>query len=738
MRYRKRLLSLKLLIIATMLLGWSFLQAQAGSNYLDRNLINYGSVQADSQVTFLSRWPYGSAQHVKIKDRTAYYAVDNTLIAMDISDPAIPTVVKMDTFPGNWTTCLRIEGNLIFHAIASYGLQIRDIGNSADPVLLGEYQSTNTINDVAVYNDYAYLVSANFVDIIDFSDPAEPAQVGQITIVSGITAAIDDTIMHVSEGFSGNRIFSISNPVEPVELGSYLLSWSVNGIELRSGLAYISAGNGGFIVVDASNPQNATEIGSITSWTASGVSINQDYAYVHENSAGVNVIDISDPSGPVEVGSYSPGQNLAGELDYDDGLVAFSAGPRGLILINVSDPQSPVETSVVPSGGGTSNAQDIATSGDHIFVADNLDGLRILDISNPALPQHESRLVVEGQSLNRIFIENDIAYAAGGVFATFNIGNPTAPTLLGSVNKLQSATDIAYHNGSAYVSYQFDSLYVFDVSVPVEPIQIGSIELTSQETEFTISGNYLYLTADGGRIFDISDPANTIEVGQIGEPGKFWAASAIENGYLYLARKDTLEVFTLADPLIPTRVAVLPIDDFVARDLIVAGNYIVTIQTRDRMNIINVENPELPRLHAFTDIPNGNRLQSAAVADNRVYAAGGSNGIYIFQLDFPTGIDGATEIPIASFVLEQNYPNPFNPSTTIRLELPKNDHVRIDIFNVIGQKVATLIEGKLSAGSHKLVWNGKDHAGLPVATGQYFYRMSTRGYSITKSMTLIK
>jgi 5'-nucleotidase/UDP-sugar diphosphatase len=85
------------------------------------------------------------------------------------------------------------------------------------------------------------------------------------------------------------------------------------------------------------------------------------------------------------------------------------------------------------------------------------------------------------------------------------------------------------------------------------------------------------------------------------------------------------------------------------------------------------------------------------------------------------------------FRLEQNYPNPFNPTTTIQFVVPVSGFVSLKIYNLLGQEVATLINGELSAGQHDVVWNAKG-----IASGMYFYKLEARGYTATKKMILLR
>jgi cytochrome c peroxidase len=87
----------------------------------------------------------------------------------------------------------------------------------------------------------------------------------------------------------------------------------------------------------------------------------------------------------------------------------------------------------------------------------------------------------------------------------------------------------------------------------------------------------------------------------------------------------------------------------------------------------------------------------------------------------------------ADFELSSNYPNPFNPATTIAYVLPSQTHVKIEVFNVLGQSVAVLVDGHQSAGRHDVIWDAST-----LSTGIYFYRITTSEYTKTKKMLLLK
>ena len=103
----------------------------------------------------------------------------------------------------------------------------------------------------------------------------------------------------------------------------------------------------------------------------------------------------------------------------------------------------------------------------------------------------------------------------------------------------------------------------------------------------------------------------------------------------------------------------------------------------------------------------------------------------------PVGaLPGATVLP-EGFHLGSNYPNPFNPSTVIPYHLPWSMPVRLEVFNVLGQRIATLVDGERPSGLHTARWDATNAAGQAVAAGMYLYRLSGEGVQVTRSMVLI-
>jgi hypothetical protein len=102
-----------------------------------------------------------------------------------------------------------------------------------------------------------------------------------------------------------------------------------------------------------------------------------------------------------------------------------------------------------------------------------------------------------------------------------------------------------------------------------------------------------------------------------------------------------------------------------------------------------------------------------------------------------TDIADEAEVP-TQFALGQNYPNPFNPETRIQYEVPTNTAVRLEVFNLLGRKVRTLVNEGRATGVYSVTWDGTTDAGTSVATGVYVYRLQAGSFSQSRTMVLLQ
>ncbi|KPL01084.1 MAG: hypothetical protein AMJ91_01670 [candidate division Zixibacteria bacterium SM23_73_3] len=161
------------------------------------------------------------------------------------------------------------------------------------------------------------------------------------------------------------------------------------------------------------------------------------------------------------------------------------------------------------------------------------------------------------------------------------------------------------------------------------------------------------------------------------------------------------------------------------KDLIISfplGHLDLKDKDKTLFSIYKYEDGKWSRLESFLD-------------GNSVCTKIKSLGIYRLIYD-PRG-KHITGIP-KTYQLLQNYPNPFNPETQIRYDLPVSAHVKLSIYNVLGQRVRILVDQIQDAGYKSVIWDGRDNGDREVASGIYFYKIEAENYQKTKKMVLLK
>ena len=159
---------------------------------------------------------------------------------------------------------------------------------------------------------------------------------------------------------------------------------------------------------------------------------------------------------------------------------------------------------------------------------------------------------------------------------------------------------------------------------------------------------------------------------------------------------------------------------------------------------INVRRGTIGNMGTTNYKQNGMEITSTHPAVTAIYRDGGNlystfaywgNGPFGIYFDNENLVSDVRDLPgsVDDYTLEQNYPNPFNPNTTIRFSVPEKANVTLKIYNTIGQEVASLLNGEITAGNHEVDFNAS-----ALSSGVYFYRIQSSSFTSTKKMILIK
>ncbi|MBI5359286.1 MAG: fibronectin type III domain-containing protein [Planctomycetes bacterium] len=497
-----------------------------------------------------------------------------------------------------------------------------------------DYSQVKAANGLYVSGHYAYVTDYNTgLKIINISDPAEPVLVGSLdTAGTAYDVFVEGNYAYIADGDAGLQIFDISNPAMPVWTGSLSTQWGARSVFVSNGYAFIASGDGGLCMADVMNISNPVFAGFCdTPGAAEDVYVFENYAYIADGSDGLQIIDVSNPPTLSVVGSYDT-EGWAYGVVVSGGYVYVADGANGLQVLNTEDPANIV---LAGSYGINGVAHGIYAFGSYIYVAGEDGGLHKINVSNPAVPVLAGAYDTAGKSL-AVFVSGDYTY-----MADWNMGlvvldttDPVGPAIVGSHDTFGWAYDVFVSEYYAYVADGDFGLQIFDVSDYSLPVLKGSYSAPGWVLGVYVSGQYAYLSVQefGLYIVDVSDKSNPVLMGSCDTTG--WAYNTYVSGnYAYVADWDAgLVVIDITNPAGPFIAGCYDTPGN-AYSVAVLGNYAYVADKDYGMLAIDITNPALP---VFA----GEYIKAGAIneicANNQyAYVACGVEGLLVLDISDP-------------------------------------------------------------------------------------------------------
>lgn len=234
-----------------------------------------------------------------------------------------------------------------------------------------------------------------------------------------------------------------------------------------------------------------------------------------------------------------------------------------------------------------------------------------------------------------------------------------------------------------------------------------------------------------------------VEMGKAGQVSIWlWEYRSIDSGRLTLSY----------DPKLLSIDSVVPMSGSLPGGLIVAG--IDSAQSLFTLDI-SVDSEVGSREPSRYQLADVFLTANDSLADSTAFQSTGAESFYLvaddqqiyypalraglIEISYPTSVEGQGEDHRpAGLLLGQNIPNPFNSATRIAFSLDRAGPVRVDVYNLLGQRIRRLVDDILPAGSHQTMWDGRDQAGRPTASGVYFCALSTSGATLVRKMVYLK
>ncbi len=264
---------------------------------------------------------------------------------------------------------------------------------------------------------------------------------------------------YVADADQGMRIVDVSNPLAPSNAASVLLPMYARDIDVRSNYAYVASLP--FKIYNVSNPTNPVEVGSINVGNAFAVELAGNYAYIvrRDGTRSLAIVNVSNPSNPVLTGTANIG-SVDCHVRVSNNYAYVALQDTGFHVIDVSTPSAPVIL--------TTNAffytQGVDLKGGYAFVG-SYGALRVMNITTPTSPQLVATLPYTGYSRD-VRIQGNYAYVPGDCgLRIIDISTPTNPVMIGCSDTMRDEMyGVDVTNGYAFVASYTNGLKVLDVS----------------------------------------------------------------------------------------------------------------------------------------------------------------------------------------------------------------------------------------------------------------------------------
>jgi hypothetical protein len=685
------------------------------------------------QIEYVGSTLWSGINDVKVRGDYAYCVFYNGLAVFDVSEDSIISMASK-LYLGGGSKGIDIDNNFAYICDGTSGLQVVNITNPYNPIVVGNCIASGNFLRIQVSNHIAYIADAiDGIIIFDVSEPGNPYILGSFNYDH---YSISELYIDNNRGYlilhSRNspqyllKIIDISEPNAITELGEYEPLYShLEDIVVDGDYAYLATSYEGLLILNVANPAHITAVGTYNTQSGTSISLSGNYAYITSSTNdGLYVVDISQPRSPSLLGTYRNGGVLS-NIVVDSNYIYLTSGYFSNIeKISVLNPASPSRCAIYV---GTSNTLNLSISDSYAYLA-SLTGLKIVDLTDPSHPLDLFKENIGFTIGNNIDVSGQFAYLIDSFygFRIINVADPANPNWIGGDDGLGGSGGIFINNNYAYIAVS-SSLQIIDVTNARNPELTGTYITPGVLSNIYIRGNFAFITYNHGlSIINISNPANPLPIGNITLPG-VPSSVFVLGDYAFIADDYLgLKVINISDPASPISVGNFDTPGY-AKDVFAIGEY-VFIADYYSIQVINVTDPTNPTYvtHYYTP---GFAL-GIFVSGNYIYVA--DDYSFLILRFSPTNVEDPKNLP-SSLSLSPNYPNPFNSSTTIRYNLPTESPVTIDIYDILGRKVQTLLDVKELAGSHQVNWNADD---LP--SGAYFARLKAGQQSQTMKMILMK
>ncbi len=472
-------------------LGVSSLLVASGQNLV---LLDAATLATQS-VTPLGANAYG----VAASGNVAYVATEAGLHLFDITVPSAPVSLSFSSSASARAVAVQDRSGTLYAFVANKGgspdLTVFDVTVPSNPVQLATLDpSSGEGTGLSLNGNTLYLAgTTGGLQVVDVTTPSAPALVTAYAASDayGVVSAGTDLYVHARKG--GLVLLDASTaPSPPVSYGDFPApgAW---GLDIRGGYGYF-AGATGLFVVDLTSLSFPRVVGRATGMAALDVKVSGTTAFVADNGGYLHVVDVSVPTAPVLSTSFAlPGAPVA--LQVRGGYAYVASDSAGLVVVRLSDGAQ----FALPT---TYWAWDVALSGNLAYVATywsdyvnpSSGQVEVVDVSNPEAPVLLGSAVTQNGVSGVAALGSYLYAATDWGLEVFNVATPAAPYFVGGF-QADLSTRVSVADGLAYLARGTGEVSVLDVSSPWAPAQVASMPAEPWPVKPLYRDGYCYVAS---------------------------------------------------------------------------------------------------------------------------------------------------------------------------------------------------------------------------------------------------
>ena len=498
----------------------------------------------DSQnVRLVGKWGRGPSVAVAGRDSLVFVALGSEVAIVKITNPNNPQILSEIQAQG-LTYKPILKDSFLFIATGRGGVEIWNISNLRNPVFRNRIPM---MADIFLKDTFLYAISNDSFKIFSIANIMNPYLIGTCRD-SGFTVFVSGNYAYLGDRW-GLYILDVSDPRNPVRINTLSDGAKVGAIWVEGNLCYytLSYPESRFIIANVADPRNPFEVGRLNG--VSGGDIYKMYYFVY--LPGFDIIDVSDPSFPIRISHLDlPGWENGVWVNNPFGKAFVADDWEGLQIIDISDPTNPrVDTSLLKAD----YSYDLVVDRNYAYIANYACGLKIIDVSNPTLP----REVGTYDTIGRDYIETATARDSfvfmpgrmGVKFKSIDVSDPSRPRLAGiSQGTGYIGKDMVIKDSFVYVAEDY-KFAIFNVANPRQPRLVGRCNLQNASTSIFLKDTLAYIGSLPSPIINIKDPSNPAIIGSIPE-GPY--GISVKDTFAYLAiNYGGLQIWSVANPSSP-------------------------------------------------------------------------------------------------------------------------------------------------------------------------------------------